>query len=153
MLNIFRKKLPGCDMLFAKYFGPWYNKEDRPTITRPDMYVISDYEGQPLHLNKIQILSPDLPEKNRKQIQTMADAALQDYQDIIQSDKLDFQVLDAVDKHFDRKEIAGIIKRSDPKDFSNEYLISRESSTTNYQNGISTNKCFQKLHMKTSRGG
>ena len=33
-------------------------------------------------------------------------------------------VLDTVDKYYDRKKIADIIQRSDPTDFSNDYLIS-----------------------------
>jgi hypothetical protein len=62
-------------------------------------------------------------EYNKKQLQSMADAALQDYQHIIKSDKLDLNVLDAVDKYYDRKKIAEIISKSDPTDFSNDYVI------------------------------
>jgi hypothetical protein len=53
----------------------------------------------------------------------MADAALDDYQHIIKSNKLDLNVLDAVDKYYDRKRIAEIISKSDPADFSNDYMI------------------------------
>ena len=116
MFGIFKKKLPHCDTLFEKYFSPWYDQEDKPTMTRPDMYVISGFDGQPLDLDKIQYLPDDLLEYNKKQLQTMADAALNDYQHIIKSDKLDLNVLDAVDKYFDRKKIAEIISKSDPKD-------------------------------------
>ncbi|MBO9203218.1 MULTISPECIES: hypothetical protein [Niastella] len=123
MLGLFKKKLPHCDTLFEKYLSPWYDQEDRPTMTRPDMYVISGFDGQPLNLDKIQYLPQDLLEYNKKQLQTMADAALNDYQHIIKSDKLDLNVLDAVDKHFNRKMIAEIISKSDPKDFSNDYVI------------------------------
>lgn len=92
-------------------------------MTRPDMYVISGFDGQPLDLDKIQYLPDDLLEYNKKQLQTMADAALTDYQHIIKFDKLDLHVLDAVDKYFDRKKIAEIISNSDPADFSNDYVI------------------------------
>lgn len=112
MLELFKKKLPHCDTLFEKYFTPWYDQEDRPTMTRPDMYVISGFDEQPLDLDKIQYLPEDLLEYKKKQLQTMADAALNDYQRIIKSEKLDLNVLDAVDKYFDRKKIAEIIRKS-----------------------------------------
>jgi len=92
-------------------------------MTRPDMYVISGFDGQPLDLEKIQYLPDDLLEYNKKQLQTMADAALNDYQHIINSDKLDLNVLDTVDKYYDRNKIAEIISKSDPTDFSNNYVI------------------------------
>jgi hypothetical protein len=123
MFGLFKKKLPHCDALFKKYFSPWYDEEDRPTMTRPDMYVINGFEGEPLDLDKIQYLPGDLLEHTIKQVQSMADAALSDYQHIIQSDKLDLHVLDAVDKFYDRKKIAEIISKSDPTDFSNDYLV------------------------------
>jgi hypothetical protein len=123
MFGLFKKKLPHCDALFKKYFSPWYDEEDRPTMTRPDMYVIHGFKGEPLDLDKIQYLPDDLLEHTIKQVQSMADAALSDYQHIIQSDKLDLDVLDAVDKYYDRKKIAEIISKSDPADFSNDYIV------------------------------
>ncbi len=123
MLGLFKKKLPHCDTLFEKYFSPWYDQADRPTMTPPDMYVISGFSGQPLDLDKIQYLPNDLLAYNKKQLQKMANAALNDYQHIIKSDKLDINLLDAVDKYFDRKKIAEIISKSDPADFSNDYVI------------------------------
>jgi hypothetical protein len=123
MLGLFKKKLPNCDTLFERFLSPWYPNDDRPKMTRPDMYVISGFNGQHLDLDKIQYLPDDLLENSKRQVETMADAALNDYQHIITSDKLDLNVLDAVDKYYDRKKIAEIIKKSDPKDFSNDYLI------------------------------
>jgi hypothetical protein len=123
MLGLFKKKLPHCDTLFEKFLSPWYAQEDRPKMTRPDMYVINGFNGQPLDLDKIQYLPNDLLEYNKRQVQIMTEAALNDYQHIIQSDKLDLAVLDAVDKYFDRKKIAEIISKSDPTDFSNDYVV------------------------------
>ena len=123
MLGLFKKKLPHCDTLFVKYLAPWYPEDERPNMTRPDMYVIAGFEGQSLDFNELQYLPDDFLEQTKKQIETMAAAALDDYQSIIKSDKLDFTVLDAVDKYYDRKKIADIIKESDPTDFSNPYLV------------------------------
>jgi|SRR5690554_3433371 len=124
MFGLFKKKLPHCDDLFVKYLSPWYPEDERPKMTRPDMYVIAAYEGHPLDLDTLQYLPDELLEQTKKQIRIMTEAALGDYQAIIKSDKLDFSVLDAVDKFYDRQKIAEIIKESDSKDFSNPYLIS-----------------------------
>jgi hypothetical protein len=124
MLGLFKKKIPHCDDLFVKYFSPWFTSEDRPKMTRPDMYMISGFEGITLDLENLQYLPYELLAETKIQISTMTKTALQDYQNIIKSDKLDFNVLDAVDKFYNRQKIAEIIKLSDPKYFSNLYLIS-----------------------------
>lgn len=121
MFNPFKKKLPHCDTLFEKFLSPWYPEDGRPKMTRPDMYVIENFAGQ--DLDKLQYLKPDLFDYNRKQISTMVEAALQDYQHIITSDKLDLEVLNAVDKYYDRKRVADIIQKSNPAEFSNDYVI------------------------------
>ena len=123
MFRLFKKKLPHCDDLFDKYLSPWYPEEEKPTMTRPDMYVIAGFEGKPLDLEEIQYLPEELLGQTKKQIEVITDAALQDYQFIIQSNKLTYEVLDAVDKYHDRKLILEIIKESDPNNFSNSYLI------------------------------
>jgi len=124
MLGLFKKKLPDCDKLFEKFLSPWYHEQDRPKMTRPDMYQIAAFEGQPLDFKELQYLDPELLIDRHKFInETMINAALEDFQSIIKSDKLDFKVLDAVDKYYDRTKIADLIKSSDPTDFSNPYLI------------------------------
>lgn len=124
MSGLFKKKLPHCDTLFEKFFSPWYDEENRPSMTRPDMFQIAAYEGQPLNLEEIQYLSEDYLNKQAEHINvTMVDAALDDFQHIIKSDKLDLKALDAVDKYYDRAKIAELIKESDPGDFSNAYLV------------------------------
>jgi hypothetical protein len=124
MFGIFRKKLPDCDELFVKYLAPWYPEDEKPNMTRPDMFVIAGYEGQPLDMTSLQYLTEKYLEQAEQQIQTITHSALVDFQEIIKSDKLDFAVLDAVDKFYDRQKISKIIKESDPNDFSNLYLRS-----------------------------
>lgn len=87
------------------------------------MFTINEFNGQPLDLDQIQYLEQESLEANRSQLLTMANAALEDHAYIFQSDKLTLDVLNAVDKYFDRKKIAEIIDNSDPKDFSNDYVI------------------------------
>jgi hypothetical protein len=123
MSKLFKRELPDCDDLFLKYLSPWYPEEERPQMTRPDMYVISGYKGESLDLGTLQYLSDEFLEKSKKQIQIMTKAALGDYQDIIISDKLDFSVLEAVDEFYNRQKIADLINASDPQYFSNPYLV------------------------------
>lgn len=92
-------------------------------MTRPDMYVIAGYEGQPLDLDSLQYLNDETLIQTKAQIEEMIQAALADYQDIINSDKLSINVLDAVDKYYDKKKVIDIVRQSDPKDFSNLYLV------------------------------
>ena len=124
MFRLFRKKLPHCDDLFAKYLSPWYPVQDRRKMTRPDMYIISGYNGHPIDLDSLQYLSAERLLKEKNQIRKMADAALGDYQHILSTNKLTLEVLDKVDKFYDREKIGELIKGSDPKEFSNDYLIS-----------------------------
>jgi hypothetical protein len=123
MLGLFNKKLPHCDSLFKKYLSPWYPEDVQPEMTRPDMYIISGFEGQPLNLEEIQYLPNKILQQTKQQIDRLTQAALEDYQAISESNKLNLNVLDAVDKYYDRKKIAEIIKESDPEDFSNLYLV------------------------------
>jgi len=93
-------------------------------MTRPDFYQIAAYENRPLTFEEMQYLDPeDLEERKHFINVTMVHAALEDFQHIIKSDKLDFKVLDAVDKYYDRAKIAALIKESDPTDFSNPYIV------------------------------
>jgi len=124
MFGLFKKKLPHCDELFVKYLSPWYDEDDKPKMTRPDMYQIAAFEGQPLDLDEIQYLTPEYLEEVKTLINdTMTKAFLDDFSFIYKSNNIDFDLLDAVDKYYDRAKIAELIKESDPKDFSNPYLV------------------------------
>lgn len=124
MFGLFKKKLPECDAVFKKFMSPWYDEKDRPTMTRPDMYVIAAYEDEPLKMDELQYMADDYVQKMTEHINvTMVDAALSDFQHIITSDKIDLAMLDAVDKYYDRARIAKLISESDPTDFSNAYLV------------------------------
>lgn len=55
MFKLFKKKLPHCDTLFERFLSPWYPENNRPKMTRPDMYVINGFNGQTLDLEKSSI--------------------------------------------------------------------------------------------------
>lgn len=124
MFGLFKKKLPHCEELFVKYLSPWYDEDDRPKMTRPDMYEIAAFGGQPLDLDEIQYLTPEYLEEVKTLInETMTNAALKDFSFIHKSDNFDLELLDAVDKYYDRTKISELIRESDPNDFSNPYLV------------------------------
>ena len=123
MFGLFNNKLPDCNDLFVKYLSPWYPDDEKPVMIRPDVYELDGAEGKPFDMNDIQYLTDEWQITTKEQIQVITEAALGDFQDIIKSDKLDLRLLDAVDKFYDRKRIAEMIKNSDPTDFSNEYLV------------------------------
>lgn len=124
MFGQLKKKLPHCDELFVKFLSPWYDEDDRPKMTRPDIYQIAAFEGQTLDLDEIQYLTPEYLEEVKTLINdTMTKAFFEDFSFIHKSDNLNFDLLDAVDKYYDRAKIAELIKESDPKDFSNPYLV------------------------------
>jgi len=127
VFNPFGKKLPHCDALFLKYLAPWFPDEYYRKMTRPDMYVISGYNGKSLDLDALQYLPADQLRKEKAQIENMVAAALGDYQQLFPSKnfmELDSEVLNAVDQYYDQERIAKLIKNSEPSDFSNDYLIS-----------------------------
>ena len=125
MFNLFKKKIPHCNELYVKYFTPWYPEKERSNMPRPDMYEIAAYEGRPLNLDEIQYLNPEYLQQVKEMIEvTMPEASLKDFQNIIKSDSLNLELLEAVDKFYDRKKINDLIKESDPKDISNLYLVS-----------------------------
>lgn len=123
MLGLFNR-LEDCDPLFRKYLSPWYLENERPSMTRPDMYEIAAYEGKPLDLDSLQYLDDETLAQTKAQIEEMTNAALSDYQDLVNAKALDLHTLDAVDKYYTKKKVMELIKSSDPSEYSNLYLVS-----------------------------
>jgi hypothetical protein len=121
-MNFFKKKLPDCDTLFQKFMSPCYPENERPTMTRPDMFIIERPSEESFSFETFQYLPDDILRDTIDLLRKLANAALEDYQHIIPSNNLNLNVVDAVDKHFDRVRISALIKQSDPKDHMNEYL-------------------------------
>lgn len=95
-------------------------------MTRPDMYKIAAYKGQPLNLDDLQYLNGKHLEYQRKHLhETMVNAPLEDFSHITNSGQLDLNTLDLIDKYYNRSKIADLIKESTPSDFSNFLLGNR----------------------------
>lgn len=121
-MNLFNK-LPNCDTLFKKYLDHWYPENERRGMTRPDIYTIAAFKGVPLQVNRIQYLPPDILLHNQKMVDSMIVSAKNDFQDIVAFNDFSIEIIDKIDKHFDKKKVIELIKKSDPKDFSNQYLV------------------------------
>jgi hypothetical protein len=124
MFGLFKKKLPHCDTLFKKYLSPWYDEANKPQMPRPDIFKIAAYEGKPIDLDAIQYLLPEILEQVKSFInENMKEATLIDFNEIYSTDELNLELLDAVDKCYNRKAIFDLINESDPNDYSNSYLV------------------------------
>jgi hypothetical protein len=121
MLGLFNS-LDRSDALFKKFLSRWYPESDRPKTTRPTMFLLPGYDGEPLDLDTKQSLDEKTLLEIKVQLQDITDQATTDYQNIIKSSRLDLTVVDAVDKYYDRKKVSRLLKESDAKDINNVYL-------------------------------
>jgi hypothetical protein len=119
-------KLPHCDDLFLKYFDPWLDAGLRKRrilkATRPDMETTPQWKG--LSASELARLPADSENEVRKQIQTMVDAATEDWPGfLLISPPVTLDWIDAFDKYYTRREIVKVINKSDPSDYSNDYVV------------------------------
>jgi hypothetical protein len=119
-------RLPLNHTLFVKFFAPWYDEDDRKRhcteTTRGDMIQCDDYRG--LKESEACGLTKKCAAQVRRQIKVMVRAARSDwprYLDV--SGKIDLDWIRAFDAHYRPKQIREVIRGSDPKDFSNDYVV------------------------------
>jgi hypothetical protein len=118
--------LPHCDTLFARYLDPWYSPADRKRkqfdATRPDILTTDAYAKVPL--SELTIIGADGDREASARIERMLEACRGDWPGYLKVfGDIDEHWIEAFDAHYDRKRVAEVIKRSDPQDFSNDYLI------------------------------
>lgn len=118
--------LPHCDTLFIKFLDPWYSADDRKRkqfeATRPDVLTSHDYVGVPV--SELCVLNAEGAGEARARIDRMLTACRGDwprYLDV--KGDIDERWIAAFDEYYGRTRITEVIERSDPKDFSNDYLI------------------------------
>ncbi len=118
--------LPHCDNLFLHYFDRWYNDADRLRkefpATRPDMLNSSALIG--LSQDKASPLESQDQQQVWHRIETMLEAAREDWPQYLQvSGEISLQWITVFDKYYRTNRIQAVIKRSDPSDYSNDYLV------------------------------
>lgn len=118
--------LPHCDELFKKFLDPWYAEDDRARRifenTRPDILTHEGYLSRTP--DELAILNDEGKREVAARLERMLDACIEDwpcYLTVFGS--LDENWIDAFDRYYDRERIAGVIERSDPADYGNDYLI------------------------------
>ena len=119
-------ELPHCDDLFLKFFDPWLDDDLRKRrvlkATRPDMETIPQWNG--LSSKELARLTADSEAEVRKQIQSIVNAATKDWTEfILLSPPVTLDWVDAFDRYYTRDEITKVINRSNPSDYSNEYVV------------------------------
>jgi hypothetical protein len=118
--------LDGCDPLFLRYFDPWYSAGERSRrgfrATRPDMFMERTFIGA--DAAERSPLNDAGQREARRRIQVMLDAARADWPGYLHVDgAVDVRWVEAFDRHYDRKRVAAVVERSDPSDFSCDYIV------------------------------
>jgi hypothetical protein len=120
------RKLPHCDELFLRYFNCWCDDDDRKrrgfSATRPDMLQMDSLVG--LLAQEASPLAQDSQDQVLDKISAMIEAAEEDWQNYLKVyGKLSLDWIEAFDEYHDRKRIQDVIDRSDPANFTNDYVI------------------------------
>lgn len=120
------KALPDCDDLFMRFFDRWYSDDWRAwkghTATRPDMEEVGTIAG-----GVAREISP-LPDEGQEQaaemVKTMVDAATDDWpRRLAVRPPISLAWIESFDAYYNRERIARLIRRSDPEEFGNEYVV------------------------------
>lgn len=118
--------LPHCDDVFMRHFDRWYSPEDRQLkvfkATRPDATTEGSYIG--LSPREISALTDKGWSEVTEMVDGMIEAAQGDWPKYLPITKpIDIRWIDEADKYYDTGRVKALMKRSDPGDFSNEFLI------------------------------
>lgn len=118
--------LPHCDDLFLKFFDPWYDDDDRQRrgfiATLPDLLQDTSFVG--LSQAEASCIPAEAQQEVLRRIAIMVDAARHDWPTYLSvQGEFDLQWIEAFDRYYDRERILEVIDRSDPSDFSNDYLV------------------------------
>ena len=119
--------LPHCDPLFTKFLAPWYSSGEKNRkqfdATRPDILTIKECIGVPV--SELGILSSEGESEVKSRIEIMLNASRGDWPKFLKvSGEIDEIWVAKFDRYYNRKRVAELIARSDPTDFSNDYLVS-----------------------------
>lgn len=112
--------IPHCDDLFLRYFDPWCDDSDRAQrgfeATRPDLLTTD--------INSPSPLTQEAQTEVAHRIETILKAAKGDFgRELNLSGEPDLHWIETIDQYYNRRRIKKLIDQSDPKDFSNEYLV------------------------------
>ncbi len=118
--------LPDCDDLFLRFFDRWYNEATRQRrrhkTTFPDLLILGELVGSTQ--SEASLVVDEAQADIAAQIQDMVAASREDWPTHLPvSGEIDLTWVDAFDEYYDRSRIQDVIDRSDPAEFSNNYVV------------------------------
>jgi hypothetical protein len=118
--------LPHCDTLFLGYFDPWYDERDRKRrgyeATRPDVEQLN--VAVDLSASDVSPLSAESQQDAAQRIQDMFEAASEDWTGLLGvKGAPSIAWIAEFDRHYTRPRIQQIVKRSNPKQYDNDYFV------------------------------
>ena len=121
-----RARLGDADEMFRRFFDRWYDDDARKLkgfeATRPDMMEIPEYVGQPV--TDVCPLTEAAASQAIERVETMRQAAEGDWPTFLPvRQPMDLGWVGSFDAHYDLTRVKELLGRSDPADFSNDYLV------------------------------
>jgi hypothetical protein len=115
-------KLKTPEKIFDKYFLPWYNNKDKIDLKiKPDMYKAIDAGTK---ISDINVITEEGISKVGAHIAAMISASQEDWGSYLEiKNKIGLEELDQFDNYYSKSKVIQLIKKSNPDDFSNEFLI------------------------------
>jgi len=118
--------IPHCDALFLKYFDPWYTPADRKRrgfrATRPDLMQNKYFMGK--NSAESSFLTPAKQLEVGQRLETMLGDARNDWSSYLYlTGEPDLRWIATFDEYHDRDQIQALVDRSDPKNFSSDYVV------------------------------
>lgn len=119
-------ELEHCDLLFERYLDPWYSPADRKrkqfSATRPDILTVDSFRG--VSVAELSILGVEGDREVVARIDRMLAAVRKDWPGYLPvSGDIDESWIAAFDEYYDRNRVGEVVGRSDPSDFTNDYLV------------------------------
>lgn len=120
------RALPHSDDLFLRFFDPWYDNAGRRRrgfkATLPDVLQHESFIG--LSQAQASCINEEAQHQVLQQIDRMVSAARHDWPTYLSvADDLDLEWIDTFDSYYNRDRIHEVIERSDPAEFSNDYVV------------------------------
>ncbi len=119
------QELPHCDDLFLRFFDPWYDERGRQRrgfkATLPDFLQHDSFLA--LTQAEASCINPEGQQEVLATIDGMVNATRYDWPTYLSVEgDIDLSWIDAFDCHYDRQSIHHLITRSDPSEFTNDYV-------------------------------
>src|SRR5688500_13187921 len=121
-----RAPLGDADEMFHRFFDRWYDDDARKLkgfgATRSDMTQVTEYVGRPV--TEVCPRTGAAASEAIERVETMRKAAEGDWPRFLPVRRpMDLGWVESFDAHYDVARVDELLNRSDPADFSNDYLV------------------------------